>query len=144
MPVTPLPDTGHGASVTFGTSSWAGKILGIPTNLAIRREPVNKSNLGTSGQEEFIAGDLESLGEITLDVLFEAGRGLPATTTTAETVTITWPLNPSDGSATAANLAGTALITGTNYPALQTGQIQTGQITIKFDGGTGPTWTNAA
>lgn len=143
MPVTNTPDTGHGATVTFGTTSWAGKIQGLPTNLQITKPRVDKSHLATSGQREYMPGDLEELGEVTLDVLFEQGRGLPATGATAETITITFPLNPADGSAAAATLAGTGFITGTNYPPLQTQTVMVGQITFSFDGGTGPTFTAA-
>lgn len=143
MAVTPMPDTGHGATVTFGTTSWAGKLRGIPTNLQITRPRVDKSHLATSGQREYMPGDLEELGEVTLDVLFEQGRGLPSTGSTAETITITFPLNPADGSAAAATLAGTGFITGTQQPALQTGQEMVGQITFSYDGGTGPTFTAA-
>lgn len=141
MAVTAKPDTGHGASITFGTTSWSGKITGVPSNLQIRRAPVNASYMGTTGQEEYIAGDLESCSEITVDVLFEQATGLPATTSTAETITLTFPLNPNDGSATAAKIAGTGLITGVDYPSCQTGTLMTGKILIKWDGYTGPTWT---
>jgi len=143
MAVTPAPDTGHGASITFGTTSWAGKVQGIPTLLEINRPRVDKSYLGTSGQREYMPGDLEELGEVTLDVLFEQARGLPATGSAAETITITFPLNPSNSEAVAATLAGTGFITRTQYPPLQTGQVMVGQITFTFDGATGPTFTAA-
>ncbi len=144
MAVTPTRDTGHGASVTFGTTSWSGKVIGIPTNLNKARPRVDISYLGTSGQREYMPGDLEDLGEITLDVAFEAATGLPATGTASETVTITWPLAPGGGGVTAASLAGTGFITAINYPPMQTNTIQQGQITISFDGFTGPTWTAEA
>lgn len=137
---TAKPDTGHGATVTFGTTSWSGKIRGIPTNLATSRPVVNISHLGTSGQQETMPGDLEELREVELDVLFEGVTGLPATSTAAETVTITFPLQAS-GATTAANIAGTAFIASTEYPALQTNQEMLGKIRIKYDGATGPTWT---
>lgn len=144
MAVTPKPDTGHGASVTFGTTSWAGKLKRIPTNLERDRPPVDITHMATSGDREVMAGDLDTLGPITLDVLFEAGRGLPSTTSTPETVTITYPLHPSDGSATAANMAGTALIIKTVHPVMDTGAEMVGQIVIQYDGFTGPTFTAAS
>jgi len=144
MAVTATRDTGHGASVTFGTTSWSGKLISIPTNLNLARPRVDISYLGTSGQREYMPGDLEDIGEITLDVAFEAKTGLPATSTAAETITVTWPIAPGGGGVTAANLAGTGFITSISYPPMQTNIIQTGKITISFDGFTGPTWTAEA
>lgn len=141
MPITAKPDTGHGASVTFGTTSWSGKLTGIPTNLQLTRGRVETTYLGTSTNRSYMPGDLNELNEITLDVLFEGATGLPATGTAAETITITFPI-PATGT-TAPNIAGTGFITGIQYPSLQTGTLQTGQITISFDGGTGPTFTAA-
>lgn len=143
MPATAVPDTGHGATVTFGTTSWSGKLLGIPTNLQRTRPRVETTYLGTSNNRTYMPGDLDELGEITLDVLFEGTLGLPATGTAAETITITFPL-PGGGAATAPNIAGTGFITGTSMPALQTGVLQQGQITFTFNGGTGPTYTAAS
>lgn len=143
MAITPAPDTGHGATVTFGTTSWSGKLQSVPTNLQLSRPRVDKSHLGTSGQREYMPGDLEDLGEVTLDVLFEQARGLPATGTAAETITITFPLNPSNSEAVAATLAGTGFITQTQYPPLQTNTVMVGQITFSFDGATGPAFTAA-
>ena len=144
MAVTATRDTGHGASITFGTTSWSGKITGIPTNLSKTVPRVDISYLGTSGQREYMPGDLEDLGEITLDVAFESKTGLPATGTGSETITITWPLAPGGGGVTAATLAGTGFITAVQYPPLQTNTMQVGQITLSFDGFTGPTWTAEA
>ena len=143
MAVSAVPDTGHGASVTFGTTSWSGKLIAIPTNLQRTRPRVDTTHLGTSGTRTYMPGDLDDLNEITLDVLFEGSVGLPATGTAAETITITFPL-PGGGAATAPNIAGTGFITSTTFPPLQTGTIQQGQITFTFNGGTGPTYTPAA
>ena len=141
MPAVAKRDTGHGATVTFGTSAWAGKLVDIPTNLALTRPPVDITVLGTTGEREYMPGDLNDIGPVTLNVAFEAVTGLPATTTASETITITWPLAPGGGGATAANLAGTGFISGVTYPAMQTNTMQQGQITIQFDGFTGPSWT---
>lgn len=144
MAVTATRDTGHGASVTFGTTSWSGKLKGIPTNLSRKAPPVEITYLGSSTNKEYMAGDLADLGEVTLDVAYESKTGLPALSTAPETVTITWPLAPGGGGATAANIAGTAVITGVVYPPMQTGTMQIGQITIQYTGATGPTYTAEA
>ena len=144
MAVTAARDTGHAASVTFATTNWTGKVIGIPTNLNKARPRVDISYLATSGQREYMPGDLEDLGEITLDVAYESATGLPATGTASETITVTWPLAPGGGGVTAGNLAGTGFITSVTYPPMQSNTIQQAQITFSFDGFTGPTWANEA
>jgi len=145
MVATAIPDTGHGASITFATTNWTGKVQGIPTNLDISVPRVDKSYLATSGEREYMAGDLKDHNEIEVDVLFEGVTGLPAVATggSSETITITYPL-PGGGAATAANVAGTGFITGVTYPPLQTGVLQVGKIRFSFDGVTGPTYTATA
>jgi hypothetical protein len=142
MPATAIPDTGHGASITFATTAWSGKIQGIPTNLDISVPRVDKSYLATSGEREYMAGDLKDLGEIEIDVVFEGVTGLPAVATggSSETITMTYPL-PGGGAAVAANVAGTGFITGVTYPPLQTNTLQVGKIRFTYDGATGPTYT---
>jgi hypothetical protein len=143
MAVTAVPDTGHGASVTFGSTSWSGKLVDVPTNLQRTRARVQTTHLGTSGAHTYMPGDVDELGEITLDVLFEGKTGLPSTGTAAETITITFPL-PGGGAAVAPNIAGTGFITAISFPPLQTGVVQQGSITFTYDGGTGPTYTPAS
>ncbi len=144
MAVTAKPDTGHGASITFGTTSWSGSVIGIPTNLQRMRQRVETTHLGSGTTRTYMPGDADELGEITLDVRFATATGLPATGAAPETITITFPLAPGGGGATAANIAGTGFITMTQFPPLQTGVLQQGQITFSFDGGTGPTFTAEA
>ena len=142
MVATAIPDTGHGASITFATTNWTGKVQGIPTNLDISVPRVDKSYLATSGEREYMPGDLRELGEIEIDVLFEGVTGLPAVAVgpTTETITLTYPL-PGGGAAVAASVAGTGFITGITYPPLQTGTLQVGKIRFTWDGATGPTYT---
>jgi hypothetical protein len=131
-------DTGHGATITFGTSALAFNTLsiglGTPTRAAI-----DKTHLGTTGQREFMAGDLEDAGEMSVNFQFDPGATAPVTSTAAETVTVTFPLTT--GAATAATYAGTGLITSVQLPELATETIQTGTLTVKWDGMTGPTFT---
>lgn len=141
MAVTAKPDTGHGMTLTLATTSWTGKIIGMPTNLDLQRPRVKTSYLGTATNDTYMPGDLNEMGEMELDVRFEAATGVPATGTVPETITVTWPLAPGGGGATGASLAGTGFITGVTYPPMQTGVLQQGKIKISFDGVTGPTWT---
>ena len=144
MAVTTKPDTGHGFTLTFATTNWTGKIIGLPTNLVKTRERVKATHLASATNHEYIPGDLDELGELEVDVRFEAATGLPATGSAPETITATWPLAPGGGGATGGSLAGTGFITGTTYPPMQTGVLQTGKIRFTFNGGTGPTWTAEA
>ena len=133
------PDTGHGASVTFGTSAWAGLIKGIPTNLSKSIPVVNVSNLATATNQLTMPGDLADITECELDVLFASATALPALGV-EETITITFPLQTS-GASVAANIAGTGFITGITFPPLQTNQENVGKIKFQFNGSTGPTFT---
>jgi hypothetical protein len=140
---TAKPDTGHGFSITFATTSFTGKLRGVPTNLAKTIPVVNISHAATSGQQETMPGDLEELGEVEVDVLFEAVTGLPTAGGTVETITITFPLQAS-GATVAANIAGTGFIMGITFPPFQTNQEMVAKIRFKYDGATGPTYTAAS
>jgi len=139
---TAKPDTGHGATLTFGSTAFTGQIRGVPKNLTKSIPVVNISHLGTSGQEETMPGDLEALDEIEVDVLFAAVTGLPVSGT-VETITITFPLQAS-GATTAANIAGTGFIRSITYPPFQTNSEMIAKIIFKYDGNTGPTYTAAS
>lgn len=132
-------DTGHGASVTFGTSSlsfnWTGIDMGEST-----LPDVDKSHLGTSGSREFMPGDLVDEGETVISFQWDAEASYPAEGT-VETVTVTFPQE--SGQTAAATYAGTGYIKRVRRPNLQTDQLQTGELTVRWDGGTGPTWTAA-
>jgi hypothetical protein len=138
MPNTRI-DTGHGGTITFGTSSRAFNWLTI--DAGERSRPAVDITHLASTTPTYMAGDLEEPGEITLTFQFDpAGTaGWYATSTATETVTITWPVAP--GGTTAANYAGTGLVTRVKFPTLQTNQVQIGEISVKWSGGTPPAWT---
>lgn len=139
---TAKPDTGHGATLTLSTNSGSYKIRAIPKNLEESLPVVDISHLGTTGPRETMPGDLTELGEIEVDILFEAVTGMPSIGT-VETATITFPLQ-STGATTAANIAGTAFIRMRAFPSLQTNGEMLAKIGIKYDGATGPTFTAAS
>lgn len=134
-------DTGHGATITFGTTggTWLCRQISGPE---VTKPPVDTSYLGTSTKRTKMAADLEDWGPITMRILFQGSQGLPARSTTAETVTITHPTAAANTSP--ANLAGTALINRVKYPDFQTNEMQEGEIEFTYDGVTGPTWTAAS
>lgn len=126
------PDTGHGATLTFGTSAYAFNWTSIDSGEK-SRPPIETTHLGTTGERTFMPGDLDDAGELTVPFQWDNTLDEITTTTTAETITVTYP-----GGAT---LAGTGLITRVKRPNLQTGEVSMGEITVKWDGGTGPTFT---
>lgn len=131
-------DTGHGASMTFGTSSYSFNWTKISLS-GTSREPVDITKLATTGQMEKMAGDLEEPGTATIDFQWDQAAAVPATSTAAETVTVTFPAPA--GHATPPTYAGTGLITAVKLPDLGTGELQMGQLTVQWDGGTGPAYT---
>lgn len=133
-------DTGHGASITFGTTggTWLCRQISGPE---VTRPVVDTSHLATTTKRTKMAGDLDDWGPVVLQILFQGTQGLPARSTSAETITITHPTAP--GGSTPATLAGTALINRVKYPDFQTNELQIGEIEFTYDGGTGPTWTAA-
>jgi hypothetical protein len=134
-------DTGQGASIAFTTAStFAPKVLEIPS-LKRSGDEINGSHLGTSGDEEFIPGDLIKNDELAIPILWNTNDTLPAINS-VDTLTITWALRTAE--ATAANIAGTCIIKGIEYANQKLGELQMGSITVKFDGYTGPTYTKGA
>ena len=139
---TAKPDTGHGATLTFGTTSGTFKLRGIPTNLKSSLPVVNISHMGTTTDQEVMPGDLVEHDEVECEILFEAVAGLPAPGT-VETITITFPLQAT-GASVAASIAGTGFLTSRTFPPLQSNTEMVGRITFKFNGDTGPAFTAAS
>lgn len=133
-------DTGHGATVTLSSSAesfnWTGIDLGSST-----LDAIETTWLGSGAKKTFMPGDVSDEGEVTIPFQFDAEAALP-TKGTVQTLTLTFPT--ATGQTTPANLAGTGFITNVTRPNLQTGQLQTGQLTFKFNGLTGPTFTAAS
>ena len=131
-------DTGHGASLTFGTSAhsfdWTSIELGEISTTAIQCTKLADTNFHSK-----LAGDLKDAGSITCSFYFDAGTALPAVGGAAETLTVTFPV-PSGGSG-AATYAGTGFIESLSLPSLTTDEMQTASMTFTWDGGTDPTFT---
>ena len=133
-----MADTGNLATVTFGTYAPTLKI--IEADLGERGvDDLDVSTLATTGDMESIASDLRSTNEVKLVVQWDTAIAPPVPGSAPETVTVTFPLRT--GEATAANLAGTAYFKTVKFPTLANGTVQQGEVTIKYDGATGPTYT---
>lgn len=140
MAAATTPDTGHGTTLAFATTSWTGKIKKVG-GFSKKIGKVETSYLGTTGDKTFIPGDLAEWDEVTATVLFECKTGLPALGTVDETITLTYPIPP--GGSTGGIVAGTGFITAVKYPEAMTGQVMEGEITFAWSGNTDVTWTAA-
>lgn len=133
-----MADVGNGATLTLSAYTTALVISSItPGGQSI--EPLDVSHLGSTGDKEYIPGELKETPEGSAEVLFNSGKGLPPVGST-HTITVTFPVHPGE-TTTAKTLAGTGFITAIEYPELVSDTVQRATISWKFDGGTGPTYT---
>lgn len=121
-------DTGHGASIVFGTNAYVFDWTSI--DLGSQSQPaVDITNLASTSREK-MSGDLVDAGSTSLSFIFDQGDDLPAFSSD-ETVTITVP---SGTAGTAATYAGTAFVESVDLPSLETEGLQEGSLTL--------TWTS--
>lgn len=134
-----MADTGHGATLTFGTTGFTlnRRMIG---GSEFELPDVNKSHLGTTGFEEYMPGDLEEPGEFEAECEFTPGAAgsIPARGT-VETITQTYPI--ATGQSAGGTLAGTGYIKKVGTPELRTNTLMVVKVTVKWDGVTGPTFT---
>jgi len=131
MPV----DTGTGATITFGTSSWSANILSIDWS-GLSRDSIETTHLGTTAAKTFIPEDLYDSGEVSLDFQFDVDD-FPPIDQAAETITITAPLS-SSGS-TAGKWAATGFMTDFSFNVTTGAELMSGSATVKFTGAITPT-----
>ena len=133
-------DTGHGASITFGTSALAfpwRKIGAVEQD----GEKVEDTDLSNTTYKSYLPGDVVEPGEFEIEYCFDAEEDLPPVLT-PETITITAPVG--SGQSVAADLEGTGFIRSrTAFPEFATNGLQLGKMTVCFDGKTGPALTPA-
>lgn len=130
--------TGHAATFTFGTNSYALALTSItppPWEIPV----LDKSTLATTAFREKIPGDLVEPGQVTLEFLFKRDNYITPGGAT-ETLTLTW----ANEGTTAANLAGTGFVVSFTPGALVTDELQAGTAVVQYDGATGPTFTAEA
>jgi hypothetical protein len=145
-------DTGNGATLTFAANMGFGSTTTSLTCTTITPgdetvDVIDASTLATTDCMESIPSDLRAVAEASATFKFLTSHGtgvaqysvLPAA---AGTVTLTFPTRT--GETTAASYAGTAFITKIKLPTLANGQLQEGEISWKYDGDTGPTYTKAS
>ena len=132
-------DVGTGATIAFATSSIAVNMTSL--SLGEHTIPiVDTTHLGSTGFRTMMGGDLKTPGEVTCEFIWDNEAG-PAVTATAETVTITFPTAVAN-TTSAATYIGTGIVSTVVYPTLGIDELQTGSLTVTWNGGTGPTYTN--
>jgi hypothetical protein len=136
-------NTGHGGSVTFGTSSltyfWR-KIGAVEQE----GEAVEDTDLDNTYFKSYLPGDVVEPGEFEIEYAWNSKDELPALGT-VETITITLPQGV--GEMAAADLEGTGFIMSrTAFPEMATNGLQIGKMKVAFDGagGVAPVFTPAA
>ena len=87
-----------------------------------------------------MVGDLIEPGEVTFTIQFVPTTAPPVVGSTG-TLTLTDAV--ASGDSTACNWSGTAIITEVNHGSRVKNQLNTMTVTVKWDGGTGPTFTAA-
>jgi len=142
MSNTYFSDTGNGATITFGTSGFTARYHEIGEDQQVVAK-IDTSHLGLArgSAKTHIPGDLVDVGEIACMFEWPLGTICPLRQA-AETITITYPLPV--GKTTPATLAGTGWCRTRATPQLKNDTLQTGKMTVVWDGLTGPTYTPAS
>ena len=118
-------DEGLGATLTLSTSNFesSAKIISITPD-PITREVYNTSHLGTTTFHTKQGADLMDAGGVTIEFFHEGTE--PPQTSTAETVTITYP--------GADTIAASGICDSYTPPAAQIGQPMTASAHFTFTG----------
>lgn len=134
-----MPDTGNGATVAFGTTGFTARYTGLGQ---IEQEvpDINKSALITTEFEEYMPGDLAEPGEFECEFQYDPNE--QPTLRTVETITVTYPVPA--GLTNGATLSGSGYVKKRRLPELKNNQLMLGALTVKWDGVTGPTFTDAS
>lgn len=146
-------DTGNGATLLFAAGMGFGTSTTSMANAidisigAITVGTIEVSTLTTTDHKEFIPSDLRDSEENTVTYKWLTTHAatvandasLPGA---AGSITLTLPTRT--GETTAAQIQGTGFITSFKPPTLANGELQVGEIKWKWDGDTGPTYTDAS
>lgn len=139
-----LGDTGQGALFTMVGLSLQSRVKSIQLP-EFTQEKIDATSLNSSGFMEYIAGDVVDPGEMTLELIFDPQDDVNALSLMGgcgEEAEVEFPRSPCrTGATTSATLMGTAFITNIAMPNLAVNELMMVTLTIAFDGGTGPTYT---
>lgn len=141
-------DTGLGGTISFATSGFTGNMREIG-GATIELDDLETSHLGTTGYKTYTPSDLAEPGEFECEIFWDAevaASTVKEVTTqpilgTVESIVKTYPGQAGN---TAANITGTGYIKSFTRPTMQVGELMMASVTVKWDGGTGPTFTAEA
>lgn len=134
-----MADTGNTATLVLSGGFTANLYVIGATNQ--QGEDIEDSHLGTTEKKTFIPGDLYDAGEFECEFEWKPSNPLPPMLT-VQTATITFPVPA--GLSSGGTLAGTAYIKSRSTPELRNNTLMAGKFTVKWDGKTGPVYTNAS
>jgi hypothetical protein len=118
--------------VPISIPAWSAEVQDIPD-----------TTLASDGFEESMPGDLAACPLLEIPVEYDGLTStILANVRKLGTITVSYP--HTTGGATAATLVGSGYIKGYRLPELQNNVKKTGVLLLKFDGKTGPTFTNQA
>jgi len=122
--------TGNGTTLVLATDGTIGSIISM-SGLSEDLPALDDTDLDTTSYMEMIPGDLMSLEPISVSVYWD-GSSVPPTPGTVQTITIT--------DSNSNTLSGTGFITNRSGPTHENNERLVGEITMQFDGKTGPTY----
>lgn len=135
-------DTGNTTTAVLTASGLVGAGIREIGSIDQEGEKIDDSLITSSGSKTYIAGDLYEPGAVEVTLEHDVNV-LPPVPHTADTLTITYPLEP--GSALGrATLAGTGFIMSRSLPSLKNNEIMVSTYVFQFDGKTGPNHTPEA
>jgi len=126
-------DTGHGITITFGTSGFSANWEDADWS-GINRESIPTSHLATAAaavaNATFLPSDIVDPGEMSGTLHFNPDT-TPPTVAAAEQISIQFP--PSDGDSTGALWVASGFVTSYG-PSVRLGDKMTAAVTIKLTG----------
>ena len=138
-------DTGNGATFTLTTQTAMNsyKIKQIQIG-EISIDMLDVSVLASSGDMERIASDLRKHADWTLTCVKNHAATAVTVTGLQDTATVTFPVQSTQTTTTAANVAASGVIVSWKLPDLANGAVQEEVFKFAPDGDTGPTYTRGA
>ena len=135
-------DTGNSATAVLTSTGLVGAGVREIGGVDQDGEKIDDTLITSTTVKTYIPGDLYEPGSVEVTLEHDVNV-LPPAPHTADTLTITYPLEP--GSALArATLAGTGFVMSRSLPTLKNNEIMVSKYVFQFNGKTGPTHTAEA
>lgn len=125
----PTAKTGTGTTITAASVAFTMKIIGVDP-FAIALDDIEASNMASATYKEFIPADLADLGELSIEVEYDASFDILNLLGVAQT----WTIDPG-GRGAGHKIIGTGYLKGFTA-GLPLNDKATGTVTVKWDGDT--------